>query len=272
MTMKHALLLRAVRNGRTIMARLSIAMGADANTVIEKGITVLHQAAYFGNISMLKLLLAKGADPNAADNGGDTPLYWAAAYAPAQKKERAVRLLIDKGADVAAISHDKAIVLRCVCPETVMHILEQNGMVTGPEDGPADRAPEEAQAFSSDEAAPPEEAGVAAKQPAPKVDRAALEAVARGLQLSDSDPDGAIEAFSEAIRLCPHYAFAYVNRGHAHFLKGRLKAALEDFTEVIRLEPENATGYGLRASIYRALGETRKAEADRAKQDQLKKG
>jgi len=70
------------------MARLSIAMGADANTVIEKGITVLHQAAYFGNISMLKLLLAKGADPNAADNGGDTPLYWAAACGKTAHRQR----------------------------------------------------------------------------------------------------------------------------------------------------------------------------------------
>ena len=54
--------------------------------------------------------------------------------------------------------------------------------------------------------------------------------------------DKAIKDFSEAIRLDPKNAEAFVFRGIARGEKKDYPAAIEDFTEAINLDPKNAAG------------------------------
>src|SRR5437870_5554944 len=51
------------------------------------------------------------------------------------------------------------------------------------------------------------------------------------------DLDGAIAAFSEAIRLNPKSAQAFAFRGHTYRDKGQLDKAIADLDESIRLDP-----------------------------------
>ena len=49
------------------------------------------------------------------------------------------------------------------------------------------------------------------------------------------DYKGAIEDYSEAIRLKPDYAVAYYNRGNSKYSLQDYKGAIEDYSEAIRL-------------------------------------
>ncbi len=62
------------------------------------GATPLMQAAAFGSLEAMRLLIDKGADVNARSSAGATALMWAVADLAK------VRLLIDRGADVNAVS------------------------------------------------------------------------------------------------------------------------------------------------------------------------
>ena len=62
------------------------------------GATPLMQAAAFGSIEAMRLLLDKGADVNAKSSAGATALMWAVTDLAK------VRLLVDRGADVNAVS------------------------------------------------------------------------------------------------------------------------------------------------------------------------
>lgn len=46
---------------------------------------------------------------------------------------------------------------------------------------------------------------------------------------------GALQDYSEAIRLKPNYAIAFNNRGVARSAKGDIEGALQDFNEAVRL-------------------------------------
>jgi ankyrin repeat protein len=65
--------------------------------------TGLHLAAHFGIEAAVKLLLAKGADVAAASSDGWTPLYGASLNGHID----VVKLLLDKGADVAAADSNR---------------------------------------------------------------------------------------------------------------------------------------------------------------------
>jgi tetratricopeptide (TPR) repeat protein len=54
------------------------------------------------------------------------------------------------------------------------------------------------------------------------------------------DLEGALQDYTEAIRLKPDYAVVFNNRGVALCDKGDLEGALQDYTEAIRLKPEYA--------------------------------
>src|SRR5262249_13848996 len=67
--------------------------------------------------------------------------------------------------------------------------------------------------------------------------------------------DRAIADFSEAIRLDPKYANAFVNRGIAYAKKSEYDRAIADYSEAIRLDPQNASAFWNRGRANRAKGE-----------------
>ncbi len=71
--------------------------------------------------------------------------------------------------------------------------------------------------------------------------------------------DLAIAEFSEAVRLKPDYAEAYINRGVAYVGKGDYDRAIADENQAIRLDPRQARAYCNRANDY-----THKDDWDRA--------
>ena len=89
----------AIVNGSPAMAKLLLDKGADAGAARDDGETRLMTAVRLGQIESAKMLLNQGADVNAREKTfGQTALMWAAGF-PAE-----VRLLVERGADVRAIS------------------------------------------------------------------------------------------------------------------------------------------------------------------------
>jgi len=79
---------------------------------------------------------------------------------------------------------------------------------------------------------------------------------------SKSDIDGAIEDYTEAIRLNPKYADAYFNRGNVYKSENNFEKAIADYSEAIRLDPKFADAYCNRGTIYGMKGDFDKASAD----------
>ncbi|KAK9500655.1 hypothetical protein O3M35_001882 [Rhynocoris fuscipes] len=72
------------------------------DTCDDRGFTVLHVAAMFGQFQTVDLLLNMGAKPNKADYKGSTPLH----YACAKGHQSAVLLLMNDGANVNLQDND----------------------------------------------------------------------------------------------------------------------------------------------------------------------
>jgi tetratricopeptide (TPR) repeat protein len=82
----------------------------------------------------------------------------------------------------------------------------------------------------------------------------------RGLtRYLENDVEEAIADFTQAIRLDPQFAHAYVRRGVAY---GNTPEALADFTEAIRLDPEYIQAYYNRGFLRAAVGDYPGAIAD----------
>ena len=54
------------------------------------------------------------------------------------------------------------------------------------------------------------------------------------------DYQGAIEDYTQAIRLKPDYVFAYITRGIARRKLEDYEGAITDYNQAIRLDPDNA--------------------------------
>lgn len=90
----------AIVRGRTQLATLLVARGADVNRRQKKNLeTPLTLVAASGDVEMIKLFTDRGAQIEAATEGGDTPLALAA-RAPIHVADEAVALLLGKGAQV----------------------------------------------------------------------------------------------------------------------------------------------------------------------------
>jgi ankyrin repeat protein len=89
----------AMTNGSPAMLRLLLGKGADPSLARADGETLLMTASRMGQIDTMKMLLDRGAGVNAREKKfGQTALMWATGH------PLAVRLLVDRGADVKAVS------------------------------------------------------------------------------------------------------------------------------------------------------------------------
>jgi tetratricopeptide (TPR) repeat protein len=78
----------------------------------------------------------------------------------------------------------------------------------------------------------------------------------RGVARRDKgDLDGALQDYTEAIRLKPDHANAFNNRGLGRRDKGDLDGALQDYTEAIRLKPDYANAFNNRSLARRDKGD-----------------
>ena len=76
------------------------------------------------------------------------------------------------------------------------------------------------------------------------------------------DFDGAISAYTEAIRLDPKSVESHDGRGAAYSHKGDNDKAIADFTEEIRVAPNSPWAYQGRGSVYKEKGDKANAEKD----------
>jgi ankyrin repeat protein len=83
-------------NGNESIVRALLDAGADANTTLRGGETVLMTAARTGRVGPVAALLDRGAKVDGEDRKGQTALMWAAADGQAE----VVALLIKSGADI----------------------------------------------------------------------------------------------------------------------------------------------------------------------------
>jgi len=81
-------------------------------------------------------------------------------------------------------------------------------------------------------------------------------------RFTKGDVEGALQDCNEAIRLKPDYAEAYNNRGNARRAKGDVEGALQDCNEALRLRPDLAEAYDSRGSARRAKGDVEGALRD----------
>src|SRR5262249_19286017 len=88
--------------GNASMVELLLDHGANANTTLSGGETVLMTAARTGKPGPVHALLKRGADVNAKERRGQTALMWAAA----EGNTEVVGLLIKAGADIHATLPD----------------------------------------------------------------------------------------------------------------------------------------------------------------------
>src|SRR5271166_1720246 len=77
-----------------------------------------------------------------------------------------------------------------------------------------------------------------------------------------ADLDEKLRFYSNAVRLQPDFADAFINRGSTRADKGDLDGALADYEEAIRLEPELAEGFYNRGSARHDKGDLDGALAD----------
>jgi tetratricopeptide (TPR) repeat protein len=81
--------------------------------------------------------------------------------------------------------------------------------------------------------------------------------------------DGEIARQTKAIRVNPHNADAYYNRGIAKQTKGDLDGAIADYSEAIKLAPDNKEAYEQRGITKSAKGDAEGAIADHIKAAKL---
>jgi tetratricopeptide (TPR) repeat protein len=78
----------------------------------------------------------------------------------------------------------------------------------------------------------------------------------------NGDYIGAIENFSQALRLNAQYDQAYYNRGLGRFKLGANQEAIIDLTQALRLNPDHAEAYVCRGNAYRKQGDNQGAVMD----------
>ena len=80
--------------------------------------------------------------------------------------------------------------------------------------------------------------------------------------LRKSEHDKAINDYNDAIQLNPNFAAAWSGRGEAWYRKGEYDKAIGDFNETLRLSPSSSNAWRVRGNAWRKKGEYDKAVAD----------
>jgi tetratricopeptide (TPR) repeat protein len=80
--------------------------------------------------------------------------------------------------------------------------------------------------------------------------------------LAQSDMQHALDDYNEAVRLAPHKAYLYQNRGVVYASRSDNAAALRDLDTAIRIDSKDVDAFRQRAKIYQALGNFTYARAD----------
>ncbi len=121
-------LLRAAKQGdwEQVIDRIEEAGGeADLGARNQKGKTLLHLAAYEGQLEAVKCLVAREANLEARDNDGGTPL----SYAASQGHLKVVKYLEKWGADINVVDNEGCTPLRWAavfcCFDVEKYLLEQ---------------------------------------------------------------------------------------------------------------------------------------------------
>ena len=83
--------------------------------------------------------------------------------------------------------------------------------------------------------------------------------------LLQQEPEAAIAAYTEAVRLNPAFAIAYSNRGAMKAALGQHEAAFEDYNQAIHLDSTLAEVYNNRGNSHFALGQYEAAIEDHTK-------
>ena len=81
--------------------------------------------------------------------------------------------------------------------------------------------------------------------------------------------DQAIKDCSEAIKLKPDFALAWIGRGTAYDAKGDYDQAIKDYSKAIELKPDHAAAWNNRGLTHKKLGNEAKAKADFLKAEEL---
>lgn len=68
--------------------------------------------------------------------------------------------------------------------------------------------------------------------------------------LTNGDHDRAIADYSDAIRLDPKRAYAYVSRGNVWLDKKDYDRALTNYNDAIKLDPKDASAYRSRGGVW----------------------
>ncbi len=109
----HSPLSLAIESGHVERVRLLLDNGADVNTKVYNGFSLLHYSVLYANFEIAKLLIERGAFIDAVDDFGKTPLHWACSV---RHCEPIAALLIEKGANPNVENEDG---------QTPLHIVAQ---------------------------------------------------------------------------------------------------------------------------------------------------
>lgn len=107
----HALIAYAALHNRIESVKLMLNLGFDPMARGMDGGTVLHMAAWMGNVELIRLLLDRGVDVHVLDpTHGSSPLSWAAYGSVHRRCETgeypaAVELLVGAGSDITAMGN-----------------------------------------------------------------------------------------------------------------------------------------------------------------------